>query len=91
MNISEDLQKLIDASLADGKISSKEKQILISRAESDGLNKDEFELYLDSLAHSAKKDSKGMVDKSMPFLKWLIASQSIFGAHQRRICMNDFL
>ena len=84
MNISEDLQKLIDASLADGKISSKEKQILISRAESDGLNKDEFELYLDSLAHSAKKDSKGMVDKSMPFLKWLIAKK-------RRVVIAAFI
>jgi hypothetical protein len=84
MNISEDLQKLIDASLADGKISSKEREVLISRAESDGLNKDEFELYLDSLVHSAKKDSRGMVDKSMPFFKWLVAKK-------RRVAIAAFI
>lgn len=55
MNISEALQKLIDASLIDGKISSKEKEILIRKAESEGLDKDEFELYLNSIAHEEKK------------------------------------
>tara|TARA_B100000768_G_scaffold109652_1_gene101675 strand:- start:319 stop:1104 length:786 start_codon:yes stop_codon:yes gene_type:complete len=84
MQLSEELKTLIDASLADGKISSKERQVLTSRAESDGLNKDEFELYLDSLAHSTKKDAKGMVDKSMPFFKWLVAKK-------RRVAIAAFI
>jgi hypothetical protein len=49
MNISEELHKLIEAALVDGKLSEKEKQVLFKRAEKDGLDLDEFELYINSL------------------------------------------
>lgn len=58
MNISKELQTLIDAALEDGKLSEKEKQVLYKRAEKDGLDLDEFELYLDSLFYKNKKTSK---------------------------------
>lgn len=58
MNISKELQILIDAALEDGKLSDKEKQVLYKRAEKDGLELDEFELYLDSLFHKNVKQKK---------------------------------
>ncbi|MEN8827011.1 MAG: hypothetical protein ABF264_01425 [Flavobacteriales bacterium] len=57
MNISNDLKQLINASLVDNKISSKEKEILTKRAVSEGIDKDEFELYIDSLIFTNKNDS----------------------------------
>jgi hypothetical protein len=57
MEISDALKKLIDASLIDGKITTKEKEILIKKAESDGIDKDEFQLYLSSLLHEKKKQN----------------------------------
>jgi len=74
MNISSELQSLINASLTDGKISSKERKVLMSRAEADGLNLDEFELYLDSLVQKANKD-KNFVQKSVPVFQWIFASK----------------
>ena len=71
MTTSEELKKLIDASMADGKISSKERKVLIARAVSEGLDKDEFDLYLDSLTHSVKTESAGLISKVVPFLKWI--------------------
>ena len=58
MELSKKLTDLISASLADNKISSKEKEILTKRAVLEGIDKDEFELYLDSLKFS-KKEEKG--------------------------------
>lgn len=66
MNISKELQTLIDAALEDGKLSEKEKQVLYKRAEKDGLDLDEFELYLDSLFYKHKKT---LSHSSEPFLK----------------------
>ena len=63
MTTSEELKKLIDASLADGKISSKERKILITRAENEGLDKDEFELYLDSLVFTKTSSTEGIFNK----------------------------
>ena len=75
MNISSELRSLINASLTDGKISSKERKVLMSRAEADGLNLDEFELYLDSLIQEANKDKKNVVQKSVPVFQWIFASK----------------
>ncbi len=44
MNISEGLQKLMEAALQDGKLNAKEKEVLINKAEKEGIDKDEFEL-----------------------------------------------
>jgi len=46
MEISNALQKLIDAVIIDGKISTKEKEVLIKKADSEGLDVDEFEITL---------------------------------------------
>lgn len=66
MNISKELQTLIDAALEDGKLSEKEKQVLYKRAEKDGLDLDEFELYLNATFQKNKRTSK---QGSEPFLK----------------------
>ena len=63
MTTSEELKKLIDASMADGKISSKERKVLIARAVSEGLDKDEFELYLDSLVFTKTSSTEGIFNK----------------------------
>jgi len=67
MELSKSLKDLISAALADNKISSKEREILTKRAVTEGIDKDEFELYLDSLVFSKKEDksssSEGMFNK----------------------------
>lgn len=45
---SEQIEKLIDIALADGELTEKEKQILFKRAESMGIDLDEFEMVLES-------------------------------------------
>ena len=47
MNISEGLNSLIESSQIDGKLSSKEREVIINKAENEGHNRDEFEIYLD--------------------------------------------
>lgn len=44
----EQIEALINAALADGTLTEKEKQILFKRAESMGIDLDEFEMVLDS-------------------------------------------
>jgi hypothetical protein len=58
MEISEGFQVLINAAMADGKISKKEKAVLLKRAEKEGLDSDEFLMYLDSILHSSKLSTK---------------------------------
>lgn len=72
MNISKELQTLVDAALEDGKLSDKEKQILYKRAEKDGLDLDEFELFLSSLLYKAKGTLHRGDNKLFLFSKWLV-------------------
>ena len=52
---SEQLEKLIEASLMDGELSEKEKRVLFKRAETEGVDLDEFEILLDAQLMKAKK------------------------------------
>ena len=45
------LEKLIDLALADGELTEKEKQVLFKKAESMGIDLDEFEMVLDARLH----------------------------------------
>jgi len=56
MKLSEDLKSLLDSSIVDGEISSKERKVLLKRAISEGHDQDEFELHIDGLLFSKKKD-----------------------------------
>jgi len=58
MDISKPLQTLIDAALEDGKLSDKEKLVLLNRAEKEGLDVDEFEIYIESICHKRSKQQK---------------------------------
>lgn len=51
----EELEQLIDAALADGVLTEKEKQILFKKAESFGVDRDEFEMVLDARALKAQQ------------------------------------
>ena len=64
MEISEGLQKLIDAALVDGKISKSERVVLLKRSEKEGIDEGEFGLYLDSLLHH-KKSANGSEVKNI--------------------------
>jgi len=58
----EQLENLISAALADGELTEKEKQILFKRAQSMGVDLDEFEMVLDSrLAQMEKANKLGNV------------------------------
>lgn len=68
MEISKGFQNLIDASLKDGKIRKEEKAILLNKAIKEGLDKDEFELYLDSLTQT----KGGVISSALAgFWKWI--------------------
>jgi hypothetical protein len=52
----EQLEKLIDMALIDGELSEKEKQILFKKAESFGVDLDEFEMVLEARLYEKKKN-----------------------------------
>ena len=54
----EELESLIDAALADGELTEKEKQVLFKKAQSFGIDLDEFEMVLDSRLVKLKKAEK---------------------------------
>jgi hypothetical protein len=60
----EQLEKLIEMALIDGVLTEKEKQILFKKAESFGVDLDEFEMVLDAKLHQQQKSqSKTNVNK----------------------------
>jgi len=71
MNISEELQTLITATLTDKKLSKKERNILIQKAEKEGIDKDEFEIYLNSQLQLVKPVSNN-AGKLLSFGKWIV-------------------
>ena len=52
----EQIEALISAALADGKLTEKEKQILFKRAQAQGIDLDEFEMVLDSRLAQLEKE-----------------------------------
>lgn len=49
------LEKLINAALADGELTEKEKQILFKKAEAMGIDLDEFEMVLEARLYEMKR------------------------------------
>lgn len=58
----EQLEKLIDYALADGELTEKEKQVLFKKAESMGVDLDEFEMVLDARLFEKQKGTKSKED-----------------------------
>lgn len=54
----EQIENLISAALADGTLTEKEKQVLMKRAEAQGIDLDEFEIILDARLVESKKAEK---------------------------------
>ena len=52
----EQIEQLIDAALSDGELTEKEKQILFKKAQSFGIDLDEFEMVLDARLVKLKKN-----------------------------------
>ena len=72
MQLSEDLKGLVESSIADGKISSKERKVILKRALNEGHDQDEFDIYLDSLVQSANSENKTARKNSLlSFIKWI--------------------
>lgn len=85
MQLSEDLKGLVESSIADGKISSKERKVILKRALSEGHDQDEFEIYLDSLVQTAKSENKTIRKNSLlSFIKWI-------GQKKRRVIIAFFI
>ena len=57
----EKIEALIKAALADGVLTEKEKQILFKRAQSEGIDLDEFEMVLDARLYELQKDGEKSV------------------------------
>lgn len=62
----EQLETLIDAALADGVLTEKEKQILFKKAQSMGIDLDEFEMVLDARLVKLQKEEKEKTAKAAP-------------------------
>lgn len=61
-----DLEALIDAALADGELTEKEKQILFKKAQAMGVDLDEFEMVLDARLVKLKKAEQEKAASSAP-------------------------
>ena len=59
--ISENLNSLIEFALVDGELSEKEKQILFKKAESEGIDLDEFEMILNAKLFKIKQSQNPQV------------------------------
>ena len=62
----EKLEQLIDAALADGELTEKEKQILFKKAQEMGVDLDEFEMVLDARLFKLKKAEEEKTKSSAP-------------------------
>lgn len=62
----ERIEQLINAALADGVLTEKEKQILFKRAQEQGIDLDEFEMVLDARLVELQKVEKEKAEKSAP-------------------------
>ena len=62
----EELENLIDAALADGVLTEKEKQILFKKAQTMGVDLDEFEMVLDARLVKLKKAEQEKAASSAP-------------------------
>lgn len=62
----EELEKLIEAALADGELNEKEKQILFKKAQTLGIDLDEFEMVLDSRIYKKNQQKSSAVSTSAP-------------------------
>lgn len=62
----EKIEALINAALADGVLTEKEKQVLFKRAEAEGIDLDEFEMVLDARLVELEKAEKEKAEKSAP-------------------------
>ena len=56
--LSQELQQLIEAAIADGTITDKEREIIRNRAIKDGEDSDEVEMILDGKLQSKQKSTK---------------------------------
>lgn len=63
----EQLEQLIDAALADGVLTEKEKQILFKKAQAFGVDLDEFEMVLDARLVKLQKEQQAAAPKSNKF------------------------
>lgn len=61
---SDKIESLINAALADGELTEKEKQILFRKAEAEGIDLDEFEMVLDARLYEANKAAQAAAQQS---------------------------
>jgi Flp pilus assembly protein TadB len=66
------LEKLIEMSLADGVLTEKEKQILFRKAESLGIDLDEFEMVLETRLQERQNRQTGKFDKNPEIIKYIV-------------------
>jgi len=58
LKLSDDLNALIESARTDGKLSEKERQVIIKKAVNEGHDKDEFEIYFEGIIQQAEKAKK---------------------------------
>jgi hypothetical protein len=60
---SKELENLINASLTDGKLSELEKKALVKRAQKEGVDLDELEIYIESILQQRTQEQKVQLEK----------------------------
>jgi hypothetical protein len=79
MKVSGDLKKMIESALVDGKLNENEKVVLLRKAEKEGLDKDEFEIYINSLIYSYKvNNNSDSVNKLRGLIAWFFQKKRRF-------------
>lgn len=63
---SEEIEKLIKYALVDGKVSEKEREILVRKAVEGGIDKDEFEMVLDARIYEANEQNAASPEPQEP-------------------------
>ncbi len=73
----EKIEMLINAALADGELTEKEKQILFKKAEAEGIDLDEFEMVLDArLVELKKREAQQSKEQEIALAKAKAAAQA---------------
>ena len=74
---SEKIEGLIDAALADGVLTEKEKQILFKKAQAEGIDLDEFEMVLDARLVELEKKRKAVIDTAHEVISEILILHTI--------------
>ena len=84
---SQQLETLIQSIIADGEISEKERKVLHNRAEAEGIDIDEIDVYVDGLINkSAPQSADPDEDYNIAIFRRFLEADQIFDVYRKSFC-----